>query len=101
MLPATVYGAAVYGMDDKELKKLRSSMLAAKKPNVGGSSATMQLAVKGADSWAAALAPARMWCRLLWNAQTTQHDPTPGLPNTRHIAKCWEAVHSYDLAALS
>ena len=60
----------------------------------------MQLAVKGEDAWAAALAPARMWGKLLWNAQTTQHDPTPGLPSTRQMVTYWEAIHSYDLESL-
>ena len=44
--PAVAYGASVNGLNDNELRRLRSALLAAIKPRQRGISLTLQLAVK-------------------------------------------------------
>ena len=68
MRSATAYGAAVNGLNDKELHKLRTELLKATTPQHG--SHLRQLATKGDPAWKEALAPFRMWSKILWLAQT-------------------------------
>ena len=85
--PATVYGMTVNGATDKELHYLRTQFLKAHSPHHG--SHRMMLAVHGDPAWAEMVAPARMWCGILWVAQTCR-DRMPGcLPHVETMTSWW------------
>ena len=66
-LPSAAYGAAVQGMSDAELYRVRQTMLQATTPR-RGASMPLRLAVWGDPVLEPALAPAMMWVDFLWKA---------------------------------
>ncbi len=68
-----------------------SALLAAIKPRQRWISLTLQLAVKGEPALIPALAPALMWAKLMWTAQTRAQWLPAGHPNLRVLLSWWEA----------
>ena len=85
--PATAFGAAVNGLDTKELHKLRNALLKATTPYHG--SHRRQLALKGDPAWKEALALFRMWSRILWLSQRLTEPQAKGIPDLLELISWW------------
>ena len=87
--PGAVFGAAVNGASDAELKRTRSILSSAHSPSHGGTSLTLKLALHGDPAWKLVVAPALQWSRILWQAVT---DPTNALIDTVELVRLWYAA---------
>ncbi len=66
--PAADYGAAVNGLADEEVRKLRQVAAAAYSPRGRGRSLTMTLLLNGMPTWTSEMAPAVQYARSVWRA---------------------------------
>ena len=92
MKPSVAFGAPVNGLNDLELHKLRAHLLKAHKPNHGGVSFTLRLAVIGDPCCKEALAPAYMWAKLVWQALCA---PIEAMPCVRELVTMWSSVFDH------
>ena len=87
--PAMVYGAAVLGMTDSELRRVRGLMIAPMTPEGNGMPFDLKLPLVGDPCWREALAPALMWAAEIWRYS----NPTSPAPSDlRRMTRWWADV---------
>ncbi len=87
------YGAAVNGIDDQELLKLRRAAALAYTPHALGRSLSILTLLEGVPTWRAEVAPITQYANMVWASML--RGPAPGVNghmNLAEVAKCWRAV---------
>ena len=95
LLPAATFGAAVNGLDDREVKRLRQLSATVMKPGGRLRSLKTTLLLNGAPTLRYELAPVNMYARMVWRAGVDRDmagQKYLGLPDLR---RCWEASEEY------
>ena len=90
--PAVTYGSMANGLSDAALKRLRAAMLRSKPVYSQIMSTRRVLATQGDPTWKEAVAPARAWASLAWNAQTNPRGAELGLPNLLEMIQWYHQI---------
>ena len=88
--PAVSYGSMANGLSETELKRFRAAMLKSRPVYNQLMSTRRVLAIQGDPAWKEAVAPARAWAILAWNAQINHRCSESGLPTLLEIIN-WAA----------
>ncbi len=92
-LPAAVYGAAVNGLSDVEVMKVRRAAAHAYTPRAKGRSLRRLFLMMGVPTWKAEVEPFLQYHKEVWRATLLGHrEPVDGQMTLTQIAKLWRAV---------
>ncbi len=90
-LSAAVYGAAVNGLSDQEVLRIRRAAAHAFTPRARGRSLRRLLLIVGVPTWKAEVEVALQYSREIWRAGLLGHcQPRNGQFTLTRIAKLWE-----------
>ncbi len=92
-LSAAVYGAAVNGLSDQEVLRIRRAAAHAYTPRARGRSLRRLLLIVGVPTWKAEVEVLLQYSREIWSASLLGHrQPRNGQFTLTRVAKLWRAV---------
>ncbi len=92
-LPEAVYGAAVNGLSDKEVLRIRRAAALSYSPRAKGRSLTRLLAIVGIPTWRAEVEVVLQYAKEIWAAAMLGHKkPCTGQLSLADISRLWHAV---------
>ncbi len=93
-LPEAVYGAAVNGLSDKEVLRVRRAAALSYSPRAKGRSLTRLLAIVGIPTWRAEVEVVLQYAKEVWAAALLgHHKPSTGQLTLADISRLWHAVN--------
>ena len=89
VLPATAYGAEIYGAADKELWDIQSLCLSTMVPVVSGRDRRLALVLGDDPTWRLTAGPIIQYCKEVWRQVTIGHDPGRGFISMSDLSRAW------------
>ena len=89
VLPATAYGAEIYGAADKELWDIQSLCLSTMVPVVSGRDRRLALVLGDDPTWRLTAGPIIQYCKEVWRQVTIGHDPGRGFISMSDLSRGW------------